>query len=89
MEPQEWPKWLYLVTGEGRIFASPEEVPADEDWHDYTEVYDDQGQLTQADADAVSEKAALVAQLTDKGITFDGRWGLAKLQAALAEAPPA
>lgn len=78
MPKVEWPAWYYGPDG-GRIFACAEDVP--EGWTDSP-----QPKVTgDLNGDGVVEpsKAEIVKALKAKGVKFDARWGIEKLQALL------
>lgn len=89
MASSDWPRWLYKPTGEAQVFQTAADVPADDGWQEHGEVYDENGMLRADEAAVVTEIEALRAELTARAIDFDGRWGAAKLKAALDAAPAA
>lgn len=81
----EWPSWRYGSGGEARVFEGPEGVP--EGWRDYPFARKAEEIVAQADlnGDGVIEpsKPEIIKALRDRGVDFDARWGVAKLQALL------
>ena len=73
-EFQAFPAWRYSVDG-GRVFADQLELDAAEgDWFETPDFV----------APSADERAALLAEASNKGIAVDGRWGVKRLREALA-----
>lgn len=74
---QEFPKWKYHDTQQAVIVHNEDEnVALGDGWRDTVEA------AKEAD-DSLDKKEALIAELVEKGIAHDKRWGIEKLKTAL------
>ena len=79
--PQEFPCWIYQV---GKAFVVQDQEALDLVDGEWFETPWDAA----ASVDSAPDRAALVEQATALGVKADGRWSVAKLQAAIDAATP-
>ena len=82
---QHWPAWYYGPNGERQIFQGEDEVP--KGWLTHPQSRPAEEIVAEADLnkDGVIEpsKAEIVKALRAKGVEFDARWSIPRLQALL------
>lgn len=76
-----WPSWRYGPKGEADIFERPEDVPVG--WFDHPSMHGAQAAPIVDDPDTASREEVISA-LKARGIAFDGRWSMKRLQGLLA-----
>jgi len=66
---QEFPKWKYSDSGSRLVKNADEEIALGKGWRDTPE--------------ETETKESIMALLDEQGATYDKRWGIEKLKAAL------